>query len=290
MAQTVPPLDVVFHLFPLNHEARELVDYRPNHHLREPLSNSTPAGELHDFGLRIMTPCLEGQPCTLTTIGRNADILVPQLETAPDACISRVHCSFEIQENGEILLQDRSSFQNTQLFGPNAFPFERGRVPRRVLITDTYNRHFGFGNTGAKLFCFQIIWPSRPQQRTTPKHLPTLGNPRMMRTQDLQPGRIGPRKTFQERGPDQGFLPLRWIEGTLIGVGQHGSVLESLDVDSGRVLALKSIPTTHSDKSDLQKEINILKSLSHVSQQHRDRFKQLTFLASHSRVHRGTSN
>ncbi|KAL1614355.1 hypothetical protein SLS56_012122 [Neofusicoccum ribis] len=263
MAHKNSPVDLLFALFPLNEHARELVQYEPNSHLVSVVDISSPAGKSYGYGLNIEAQILPKSPRTLITIGRDADILVPIPTDAPDACISRVQCSFEIQEEtGEILLQDRSSFHNTQFHGDDAFPFQSERVPRRVLVRDTMNTMFGFGNPDAKLFLFRIAWPSKPRKLAV-GCASALENPRMMRTQELQREHSSTEKASYGRSMDGESPPLRYIMGRLIDIGVSRNVYESVDVDSGRLLAVKTIDAGTHSVQDIERELAILKSLWH---------------------------
>ncbi|KAH7016652.1 kinase-like domain-containing protein [Macrophomina phaseolina] len=262
MAHENPRYGLIFFFFPLNNAARELVQYGPNSHLQPTVSTATATGETSVDGIHIRGPSHGKLALTLTTIGRDADILVPQLELAPHAGISRINCSFEIREDsGEILLQDRSSLQNTQIDGPNAFPFELGRVPRRVLVSRKANTVLGFGNPDGNLFKFRIVWLSGPPRMVLAVAAP-LDNPRMMRTQELRLEGAQDGTAFHPGSVYEQPLPLRYIKDSQIGSGWPGNVHKAVDVGSGRLLAAKEF-VMDENMECLLREVEILKSLSH---------------------------
>ena len=53
------------------------------------------------------------------------------------------------------MLYDRSTTKSTQLYGANAIPFELGRGPRRVVVTQNFNKEFGFGGVTCDLVQFK---------------------------------------------------------------------------------------------------------------------------------------
>lgn len=255
----------LFSLFPLNDRARELVHYVPNSHLKLLVSTTSITGQITDYGLTIGCQSHLKSARTLTTIGRDADILVPLLHDDPQACISRIQCSFELHEDsGEILLYDRSCFQNTQVDGPDTFPFQSERVPRRVLVNRTINTILRFGNPDASLFKFRIVWHSEPPRAAL--DLPSVPeNPRMMRTQELRPKGPQTENSLHNHVQVEESHPLRYFEGDKVGSGLFGSVYKAVDVDSGRLLAVKKIVPEESEAQYIRREIDILKATSHVS-------------------------
>ena len=129
MSQNNPHPGVLFSLVPTNDRAETILTHPENAHLVSVLDKITPTNARHQPMIDIGPYVGSKSRYTLATIGRCGDICVDGAE------ISRIQCSFEVDENThEVLLQDRSSNRSTQLHGDSAKPFEEGRPHRRVVI------------------------------------------------------------------------------------------------------------------------------------------------------------
>lgn len=254
----------LFSLVPLNERAYEVLQHRNNGHLVSFLEDARNRFAPPLQGINIGFHISSKSQYTLATFGRGnaADIVLE------GNSFSRIQCSFEVDETTqEIMLQDRSSNNSTQLLGETAIPFEIGRPRRRVLIKRDCNRVFGFGGTKCDLVQFEIQWNDYGHLDFT-KELDTRENhPIFARTVDDTPTEPPTRYATRIHTP-KGLLPLRYsIQGEL-GEGMFGKVYKVTDVDLGRKLALKRVrlPSAISEPAvNLYREIKILSRLSHVS-------------------------
>ena len=147
MVRRQPHPDAIFSLIPTNDRAKAVLDHS---HSRRHVS-LTPSGIR---GLNIGLNIPSKSRYTLATLGRNdADIMVENSD------ISRTQCSFEIQpDTGCVMPYDQSNSQSTQVYGPNATPFESGRNPRRVVLPKGSDTVIVFGGAKRDLFLFRISW------------------------------------------------------------------------------------------------------------------------------------
>jgi hypothetical protein len=265
----------LFSLIPLNKRAAEdVINDADNRHLvsfvpgaRNRLNSQEVARGLN-IGFQIGSKSSH----TLATIGRNGDIIVE------GSSISRIQCSFEIQKDTEeIFLYDRSSAWSTQTFGPNAQPFELERPDRRVIVAEEVNNQFGIGGARCDLFQFEIYWHKRPpnlQEQITDRE----DHPRFTRTVDDEAPTALPSKrvtrihtpVFRNPGVQGLAKKIRYYKKEELGSGAFGKVRKAVDVDSGRIFAVKQVkwpkcgPQSY-QYTMLKREVEILAGMSHVS-------------------------
>lgn len=207
---------------------------------------------------------------TLATIGRCGDI------TVEGAGISRIQCSFEINEDNqtEIMLQDRSSNKSTQFFGNTAMPFELGRTHRRVVVDENVNLRFGFGGVGCDLYLFRIVWREKDKLMANLCINYREDNPRQTRTVLDEPPTIAPsRRTTRVHTPGNPER-IRYSKREKLGSGAFGEVWKVANVDSGDYLALKLVkrPDLLSHNHVLLKrEVETLSRISHVSKKRKSK-------------------
>ncbi|WEW58107.1 hypothetical protein PRK78_003574 [Emydomyces testavorans] len=213
---------------------------------------------------------------TLATLGRgeNADIFID------GSSISRIQCSFEVNyDSGVVMLYDRSNAQSTQVFGDNVVPFEHGR-PRRVVVSDEINTTLGMGGVGCNLVLFQFKWHqgfSQTMDRIKASHglmnhvqadhlrlAPTVDDV----LSDVPSQRVTRIHTMGERQPK-----IKYVTIELIATGAFGSVYKALNLYTGSLMAVKTLPGSFSKMESspqgsqqykaLKREIETLSRLSH---------------------------
>lgn len=216
-----------------------------------------------------------GDPWTLATIGRNADIKIQ------GAMISRIHCAFEIHKDSKLVLfHDRSSNQSCQVYGKqqgeDVFPFEPGR-PRKVVITNEVNRVIGIGGEKKDLLMFKVEWNSkvasiaglvreitqRAKVSLEPlSHLALTADEPATELQSLRQTRL------HTAGPQR--LPMRSTRIDCLGSGSFGWVFKEIDVDLGVLMAVKMLKRANTKEfakswPSIKREIEFLSAVNHVS-------------------------
>ena len=249
-------------LKPINPRAEQVVAHPSNAHLVSRLEDGTLALDVGHVR------SISGHN-TLATLGRNGDIFVD------GSSISRIHCSFEIDaETHIVMFYDRSNTQTTRVFGKDATPFEHGRL-RRVVVEEGLNTMIGMGGVGRNLVQFKLRWHAKQPEEMLKKVKEREGshlkeNPRLARTVDeadtTAPSRMETRiHTAGSRQPK-----LRWKQmGESLGAGQFGIVVKGLDLDSGKIMAVKLMsrsPGGGYEWSNLKREVEILAKISHVGE------------------------
>ena len=273
----------LFSLVPIpgNERAERAVSHPDN--IRH-VSTSRGGGGALDVGFHIRGK----SSTTLATLGRgvDADIYVE------GSSISKVQCSFEIDlDTGVVMFYDRSHFCTTQVSGQNAMPFEHGRV-RKVVVQEDLNTIIGMGGERRDLIQFELEWHQDPTQTAEAiKNYDTIScgrveNPRLARTASHTPG------------PQQ--LKMRYVKvGGELGSGQFGTVHKAIDVDSGKLMAVKILhrPTRASEEVwkralyyALKREVETLSEISHVNRSSATLIymKLIPVLATYRRLHRVT--
>ncbi|KMU72587.1 hypothetical protein DIZ76_016964 [Coccidioides immitis] len=197
------------------------------------------------------------RPCTLATIGRDADIVVSGVN------ISRVHCSFEIAANAEIfMLRDQSINQSTQFTGLDAIPLEAGRVPRQVVIHPTRNTEFGFGNANADLYQFAILW-----------HTPKFSVPKYLLSQGFHRHRVELDEVetpTEDQCCHSATQPLQYIMGRAVKISEFGEVCKGIDAYTGGLLAIKRVklsntPDRGAAGRSMEVELENIREIHHAS-------------------------
>lgn len=215
--------------------AKHAIAHPDNAHLVSRGSKGTP---VLDVGFHIRGK----SSTTLATLGRGveADIYLE------GPSIAKVQCSFEIDlDTGVVMFFDRSHGCTSQVSGENAAPFEQGRV-RKVLVQANVNTVIGMGGERRDLFQFELEWHQTQSQAVNviKQHniLPwgRLANPRAARTIDVAPtDLVTQRQTrIHTSGQQQPKIRYALLEPEL-GSGQFGTVYKAVDVDSGKLMAVK---------------------------------------------------
>lgn len=267
MPRSEPHPLALFSLKPLNPRA-EAVLARNDH-----LASRLRRGELVlDVG---HAPSRTGDKATLATLGRNGDI---ELE---GSSIAKTQCSFEIDlETKVVMFYDRSHSQTSKVFGQGAIPFEYGR-PRKVVVQENVNTMIGMGGVGRDLFLFKLVWhhsPAKAMDILKERESTTLGyeeHPRLAQTVEETDTVMPPQRETRLHRAGLQQPKLRYTKIKDLGSGNFGAVYKAVDVDSGKLLAVKRLTrppgaTEQEWRTLLQKgirgEIDILSSISHVSE------------------------
>ncbi|KJZ69990.1 hypothetical protein HIM_10617 [Hirsutella minnesotensis 3608] len=250
----------LFSLKPLNERALDVVVHPNNEHLVTMLKD----GEyVLDIGhVRPMS----GDTATLATLGRNGDVFVG------GSSIAKVQCSFEMDPNTSVVMfYDRSHSLTTQVWGENATPFEHGR-PRKIVVHEGLNTIIGMGGERRNLVLFELKWPPDPaeaMERVRNRQVAALEeNPRLARTIDEADTVLPSRRETRLHTAGPGQRQMRYkILGDPLGSGQFGVVQKVVNVDTGKLMAVKILkrPTVTSGKAlvALKREIETLSRLSH---------------------------
>ncbi|KAK2797257.1 hypothetical protein FQN50_009265 [Emmonsiellopsis sp. PD_5] len=257
--------------FPENERSAHIVNHPDNAHLVSTSSdNKTLAIEV---GLHI-----RGQSSpTLAMLGRdtNVDIVLD------DSSISRNQCSFEIDlKTGVVMLYDRSFRCTCKVSGDYYTPFESGRE-RCVVVSPVVNTQLEMGGENRNLVQFTLDWYHDPLEilksikayNTIP--FTPVQNPRHARTID-DAETVGPSRRITRIHTGQCSLRMRSVILGRLGSGQFGTVYKAVDVDSGRLMAVKILtqPENTADPQKifewersfryaLKREVEALSNLSH---------------------------
>ncbi|KAK5080222.1 hypothetical protein LTR05_008735 [Lithohypha guttulata] len=235
----MPPFNphalALFCLAPLNKRAEEVLA----HPLNEPFVSVLENGSL---ALAIGHIRSKAGTSTLATLGRgNADVFVP------GSSISKIQCSFELDlDTKVVMLYDRSHGQTTQVSGVHSTPFEHGRA-RKILVQRDLNEIIGMGGERRNLIQFIVKW-HQDEVITTKKinarHDTALDyedNPRFARTVDEAATVLPSQRATRLHTPGTQQLTMRYVKIDVLGSGQYGEVHKVIDVDSGKLMALKML-------------------------------------------------
>ncbi|KAK2775939.1 hypothetical protein FQN53_002927 [Emmonsiellopsis sp. PD_33] len=199
-----------------------------------------------------------------------------------DNSISRNQCSFEIDlKTGVVMLYDRSFRCTCKVSGGYYTPFESGRE-RRVVVSPAVNTQLEMGGENRNLVQFTLDWYHDPLEilkaikayNTIP--FTPVQNPRHARTID-DAETVGPSRRITRIHTGQvGSLKMRFVILGRLGSGQFGTVSKAIDVDSGRLMAVKILtkPDNTMDSQKifewersfryaLKREVEALSNLSH---------------------------
>ena len=266
-----PNIKALFSLVPLNLKAKVVVEDHNNNRLVSKSWESNVAS--FDIGFHLDS---QFSANTLATLGRdNCDIHLRS------TTIARTHCSFEIDDlnTGIVMFYDRSHKHNTRVSSTTdsyAQPFEKGRSPRKVLLYPGVNDKISMGGTKGEMIEFEIEWILDEDQikkvarehRDAEKN--TITNPRKARTRDptetvLNSAKMTPEEAFLT--PSQSRL--RYFKRELLGLGSFGKVWRTIDVDSGRVMAMKQIDRVPGSQEQdyvrkVRREVELMRRAKHV--------------------------
>lgn len=224
----------------------DVVKHPDNAHLISELPDSR-----HRLGINVGFHIHSPLWYTLATLGRSGDI------TVEGPSISRIHCTFEINEKfGTVILYDRSTSQSTQVSGEVSLPFEPGGV-RRAAVAPRLNTILGIGGVRCDLIRFEMVWHQR--KFDVKEHFQDrVDNPRLALREDVTP----------TSSPTARF---RYVLVRELGNGQCGKVFEGIEAESGRAMAVKvvrhsALGFSQDSLISLKREVGTMATIFHVSQ------------------------
>lgn len=259
-----PHKDALFLLKPMNGKARDVVRDPDNSHFFSPsLQNNEVAS--FDIGFHINS---QSSIYTLATFGRyECDI------TLRPSSISRTHCSFEVDDpnSGTIMLHDRSPWQKTRVSGGDrSESFDVRRPPRKILVHPGFNTSLSMGGKNGDLIEFQLQWIKNEKEiksiisKQLNNRKGDVCNPRKIQTRDAT-GTATPEQAFQENSQ----TGIRYFKRDLRGDGSFGKVWRVIDIDTGRVMAMKQF-CYHSQQQKqvhfvtVRREVELMRRAEHV--------------------------
>jgi hypothetical protein len=137
------------------------------------------------------------------------------------------------------------------------------------------------GGAGRNLVLFKIKWLTEDEQGPAILRHEAITqeykeNPRLARTVDDSETTLPSRRLTRLHTPGTRQLRIRFIpRGDRLGVGQFGTVLKAIDVDTAEIMAVKILhrPEGASTEDEwrqsvlrtLKREVEILSQLNHVS-------------------------
>ena len=211
----------------------------------------------------------------LATLGRgDADIFVE------GSSIAKIQCSFEIDLNTNVVMfYDLSHSQTSQVFGDDATPFESIRS-RKVVVQERLNSIIGLGGEGRNLVMFELKWYRNAAETMKVvrnwKNITLKANTRFARTVDETDTVLPSRRRTRPHTPAQPKMRYA-IVGDILGRGSFGEVYRAVDIDSGKLMAVKVLnrPVCATNRIlenwkscvyyALKREVEILANISHVS-------------------------
>lgn len=253
----------LFSLVPYNEKAAAAVTDACNKHLVTQLRNGTLALNVGHFRSK-------SSKHTLATLGRgDTDIYIP------GSSISRIQCSFEINPSSNaVMFYDRSHCQTSQVYGEHATPFEYGRT-RKVVVQKGCNTIIGMGGVRRDLVKFRLEWhvhPLETMQRMKERLETELDDhPNLARTDEGVTTLPSGRET---RPYSAGIrqLEIRYAKRRILGSGAFGEVHVAINMDSGDVMAVKTIKRPpllqkenwQANNMTIKREVDILSGINHV--------------------------
>lgn len=254
------PLNALFSLVPLDEEADAVFDDPDN----SDLVSILPSGrKVLDIGFHI-NPSSHN---TLATLGRNdCDITIRHKE------IAIKQCSFEIDDlsTGVVMFYDWSHSHTSKI---SHAEFELGRT-RRMLVCAGLNTIISMEGPQGKLLSFKLEWilDEEKQQQAVQRQRGAIfrswQDPRKARTRNdvdtvLASAFLTPQQAFKSFDE----LSMRHFPRQCLGKGTYGTVFRTIDLDSGRVMAVKNIPKVRGQDKALNKvklEVEIMRRAKHV--------------------------
>lgn len=216
----------------------------------------------------------------LATLGRGPEVDI-YLE-GPN--ISKLQCSFEIDvESGVIMFFDRSDSCTSQISGQNSKPFEQGRI-RKVLVQDGFNTVIALGE-GCSLYKFEMRWHQDPIKTAKMiKRYCAFPSDRVINSRTAESVLTTPTfSPFQQKTPphtnEQQQFKIRYLPSfPELGSGQFGKVYRAVNVDTGKVMAVKilvqstmaskQVEWRRSESNALEREVENLSRIGHVRSTH----------------------
>ena len=276
-----PHPSALFTLVPTNDAARRAVEHPSNLWLVSEIDGRVGL----DIGPHITSRARD----TLATIGRsNCDVIIEE------PCISKLQCEFQVLPTGVVLLRDHSSRHSTQVLGQNSMPYRSG--VRQVVVNAKRNTEVGMGfshifeEASLHFITFELVWHVKDHDKPITeevlakvkehngKDFAQEANPALARTIDLAPTTFPSARVTRIHTPGSQQTELRYDEVQRIGQGTFGTVFRAVDMDSGRLIALKKIHIAKNPEEGdeqwrqrwaenhvyIKREVETISSLHHV--------------------------
>ncbi|UNI23035.1 hypothetical protein JDV02_008878 [Purpureocillium takamizusanense] len=242
----------LFSLAPMSPGARDAVLHRANDHLRSACRG------IQDFVLNVGHVQSRRNDDTLASMGRDGDVVLQ------GSSISKLQCAFEIDPSLHfIVLHDKSSHWNTQVYGENATPFPSGCMPRRVRVSPHQNTRIGMGGRNGDVIVFNLIWHQQhdlaiSQVIEERRHTRLEENPAFSMTGHGDEDTAAPSSTSRLLSIMANYVLL----GKL-GQGQYGQVYKATHRLTGQSMAVKFLTSAPERRGRMKREVDALSQLHH---------------------------
>ncbi|EEP78452.1 predicted protein [Uncinocarpus reesii 1704] len=140
------------------------------------------------------------------------------------------------------MLRDSSIDHSTHVFGKDAVRYQHGRE-RRIVVAHGLNTMFGIGSGRAGTVQFVLLWHGDAEETMA----------KVMARKREKASKYGDRYRFPSPDGKLMFSSVRRSEGQArtirfvktknLGSGQFGEVFKALDVDTGKLMAVKQLKT-----------------------------------------------
>lgn len=282
----------LFTLIARNHEAKNVILAPENAHLISVVKDKENFRHPGlDVGFNFRSKWQSATTTTLATIGRGhgADIYISNTH------ISKIQCYFDFNpDTGIVMIHDVSNSMGPTMkfIGQNAKSFEPNRRPWQVAVTPSVNTELAMGGPNRDSYLFELIWHHTSKAEQYGKLHGSVYNildPRAADTLYLasivdvtmvsdfissraavtaQQTRVTSRLHTVPSSPNTGKIRFDVING--LGSGTFGAVTKAVDVDTGRLIAIKKIRIKKNGNAPARNdvwvaEVNSLSNLVHVS-------------------------
>ncbi|KAG8159919.1 hypothetical protein KVR01_010556 [Diaporthe batatas] len=251
---------VLFWLHPESPAAYEVINDPENAYLID-RSHPSPCFAIGHF----RSKC--GRRETLVTIGRLGDIVLRS------TTFSREQCSFEIDPTTNVIMfHDSSRVGTSNVHGRDSTPFRFGS-PRKVVVQQGLNTYIGMGGQRRDIVVFRMQWPHASPETlklVEARDVRALAvNPRFLRTDSGNTETEVPTKAqtrVHSARPERPMI--RWAKIDALGAGAFGEVIRAVDVDTGRLVAVKTVKIRQDQHRDasfatLKREIETIGRIEH---------------------------
>lgn len=259
MNQSVRPVhpDTLFHLEPIGADAISAALHHENAAFISMSSDGAPALEI---GYHVSSRPRGGR--VIATLGREADLVLL------GANIARVHFSFEVHPvSHAILFRLHAEKLQSVRVEPRGLRTD-GDIRQLVVVPGAECRIF-VGNSTRRML-FKVRWRSHGNSISSAvvngfqAAQSRAANPRWLRTRDTDDDDVQTWYNTRLQSRRNGYVRDALLRRKL-GAGAFGSVHESIDLDSGHLIAVKLVkPEGDRAEANLHREIKTLQTLSHV--------------------------
>ncbi|KAJ0122161.1 Protein kinase [Diaporthe amygdali] len=170
------------------------------------------------------------------------------------------------------MFYDDSRGGTSSVMGPDSTPFRPGHS-RKVVVQPNLNSIIGMGGEKRDLITFRIEWlyqPPKTMELVEKRDLKSLlQNPRFARTDSDNAKTVVPtmpQTRIHSTLPKRPMI--RWARIKLIGSGAFGQVLRAVDVDTGRLIAVKIVKIRQNQHKEaffalLKREVEAIGRIEH---------------------------